>query len=116
MQVSSGWVANGPCHGYDDGMTANETVQEKLTRELDATHVEIIDNSWMHAGHVAMKGISATEGTHLRVIVVSERFNEVNLIDRHRMVYQALASEFAKQLHALEIKTFTPAEYQNASF
>ncbi len=54
-------------------------------------------------------------GTHLRVIVVADQFREHNLIDRHRMVHEALKEAFARGLHALELKALTPEEWQSRS-
>jgi BolA-like protein 1 len=91
---------------------ANEALIDKLYQELDAQHVDVIDNSWRHAGHVAMRDNPLTEGTHLDVTVVSPKFDGVNLINRHRMVHGALKEAFAGALHALELKTYTPQEWQ----
>lgn len=89
---------------------ANESTLNKLYQVLQAEHVEIIDNSWMHAGHVAMAGVPVAEGTHLQVTVVSPLFEGMSRLDRHRMIHQALQEEFAGHLHALEIKAYAPAE------
>lgn len=35
-----------------------------------------------------------------------------NTMQRHRMIYAALSDEFAAGLHALSLKTKTPAEVQ----
>lgn len=90
---------------------ANEAIVEQLKTTLAASHVDIVDNSWMHAGHVAMANVSKAEGTHLQVTVVSPQFEGVSLINRHRMVHQALKEAFAQGLHALELKTYTPQEW-----
>jgi BolA-like protein 1 len=97
---------------YDDHIMANEAIIEKLRESLEASHVEIIDNSWMHAGHVAMADVNRTEGTHLQVIVVSPQFEGVGLLNRHRMVHEVLKEAFSQGLHALELKTMTPDEWQ----
>lgn len=94
---------------------ANEALMEKLVEELVAQHVDIIDNSWQHAGHAAMSDVAETTGTHLRIIVVSPKFENVNLIDRHRLVHQALAEAFAGHLHALELKVYSPEEWGKLS-
>ena len=67
-----------------------------------------------HAGHlhlVAAKG-RARDGveSHFKVTVVSPAFEGVRPVQRHRMVYEALAVEMAGPLHALQLETLTPAE------
>lgn len=48
---------------------------------------------------------------HLMVRIVSAHFKGKNLLDRHRMVYQALDAPMKDgRIHALEIKAETPDE------
>jgi BolA protein len=88
-------------------MTVIETVREKLTRELSAEHIDIIDNTWMHKGHAAAQGRS-----HLHITIVSPAFQGVSLLDRHRKVHQVLSEEMGPLIHALELKTLAPQEWQ----
>ncbi len=90
----------------------SEALQNKLQQVLRAEHVDIVDNSWMHAGHASNPTPGAT-GTHLAVTVVSPEFEGLSLLDRHRLVHKALKEEFAGTLHALELKTFSPAEWES---
>lgn len=51
---------------------------------------------------------AATGETHFNVIVVSDKFDGVALIDRHRMVNECLKVELEeKGVHALSIKAKT---------
>lgn len=45
-----------------------------------------------------------------RVDVVSAAFEGKNPVQRHRLVYQLLAAEIEAGVHALALKTKTPAE------
>ncbi|PIR01550.1 MAG: BolA family transcriptional regulator [Nitrospinae bacterium CG11_big_fil_rev_8_21_14_0_20_45_15] len=93
-----------------------ETVQliDKILKEkLSAQHVGIIDDSDKHRGHKAAGG-----GGHFTVTVVSECFRNVNIIDKCRLVYSALDEQIngqPKLIHALQIKTFTPDEWQSST-
>lgn len=56
--------------------------------------------------------VSVTDRTgtmdHLMVQVVSNTFKEKNLLDRHRMIYQALEEPMKDgRIHALELKAET---------
>jgi stress-induced morphogen len=45
---------------------------------------------------------------HLKVVIVSEGFNGKNLLDRHRMIYQALDVPMKDgRIHALELTART---------
>lgn len=59
----------------------------------------------------AMVSVTDRTGTldHLMVRIVSDAFRGKNLLDRHRMVYQALDAPMKDgRIHALEIKAETP--------
>lgn len=48
---------------------------------------------------------------HLKVMVVSEAFREKNLLDRHRLIYQALDVPLKDgRIHALELTARTKDE------
>lgn len=89
----------------------NDALYQKLLTQLNATHVEIIDNSWQHAGHAGMANVHETEGTHLAVTIVSPQFEGLGLLQRHRAVHAVLQEDFAGPLHALELKVHSPAEW-----
>ena len=81
-----------------------QALQDKLQTALEATQVDIVDNTWMHAGHAGSSG-----GAHLRITVASPRFASVGIIDQHRMVQDVLQDEMrTNAIHALELKTLTP--------
>jgi len=86
-------------------------VQQKLENTLNASHVAIIDNSWQHAGHAGNTS-SAVSGTHLAITVVSPQFDGLNRLERHRLVHKALQEEMVDHIHALEVKTFSPTEWE----
>jgi acid stress-induced BolA-like protein IbaG/YrbA len=49
-------------------------------------------------------------GDHFELIVVAVAFEGKGPVDRHRMVYSALGSAVGNEIHALALKTLTPAE------
>ena len=87
-------------------MSVVEKLKEKLMRELNAVHVEIVDDSWRHAGHASAPQM---EATHLNITVVSPKFVGINLMDQHRMVNDVLKEARETHLHALQLKTQVPS-------
>jgi BolA family transcriptional regulator, general stress-responsive regulator len=78
-------------------------VKTTLEEAFTPTQLDIVDNTWMHAGHAGSNG-----GAHLKITIASPKFNGVSIIDQHRMVQTALQQAMASQLiHALELKTLT---------
>ena len=81
-----------------------------LRASLVASHVEVIDESAMHAGHA---GARERKGAgHYRATVVSARFEGLGLVARHRLVNDAVGERFRDAVHALSITARTPAEYK----
>ncbi len=52
---------------------------------------------------------STGAGDHFAVTVVSPGFADKSLVERHQMVYRALAA-LMPRIHALQLKTVTPNE------
>jgi acid stress-induced BolA-like protein IbaG/YrbA len=57
--------------------------------------------------HVAMEG----DGQHFFATIVSAEFEGLSRIRRHQRVYAALGERMREQIHALSMKTLTPAEF-----
>ena len=49
---------------------------------------------------------------HLAAVVVSPAFEGELLVDQHEMVYDALGDHMTEDIHALELQTYTPDEYE----
>ncbi len=83
-----------------------DQIQAILQAQLHATVVEVEDDSHRHAGHRGNSG-----GGHYTVVVVSPDFVDKTTMQRHRMVYDALAAEMQTTIHALSLKTLTPDQW-----
>lgn len=53
------------------------------------------------------------DGQHFFATIVSPAFEGKRLIARHQLVYAALGERMREEIHALSMKTLTPAEWQN---
>jgi stress-induced morphogen len=51
------------------------------------------------------------EDAHFAAVVVSPAFEGVPLVQQHQMVYDALDGYMTTDIHALEMKTYTPEAY-----
>ena len=85
-----------------------QTIEQLLRETLDAVHVEVVDDSAGHAGHLGAEG----GGGHFRVLVVSPQFIGLSRVEAHRLVYRALVGLMASDIHALEMRTFTPEDWE----
>ena len=86
-----------------------DMIREKLTTAFSPEQLDIIDESHLHAGHPGAR----SGGGHFVATIVSTAFDGKNMLERHRMVYDALGDIMNTEIHALSIKAYTPEELQN---
>lgn len=82
-----------------------EMIRERLTKAFSPQELEIVDESHKHIGHAGARG-----GGHFAVTIVADAFRDKNLVQRHRMVYEALGDAMQGEIHALSIKAYSPDE------
>lgn len=59
--------------------------------------------------------VESPDGTHFTALVVSESFTGQTIVRQHQAVMKTLRSHFdSEALHALQLKTMTPVQYQDA--
>ncbi len=54
------------------------------------------------------------DDAHFAAVVVSPVFAGESLVDRHQRVYDALDEHMTEDIHAIELTTYTPEEYDDA--
>ena len=59
--------------------------------------------------------VESDDNTHFAALVVAEEFEGVRKLARHQMVYKTLGSLVGNEIHALSLRTLTPAEYAEAN-
>lgn len=86
--------------------TREEKIRQYLQERLDPQELLIKDQSQLHIGH---EGARDGKG-HFDLVLVSQAFEGVNRVQRHRMVYDALRDLLESDIHALRISAFAPSE------
>jgi BolA protein len=81
-------------------------IESLLAAALRPLHLEVIDDSALHAGHAGASGGAG----HYRVRILSERFRGLPVLARHRLVYEALRPLIPDEVHALGIEADAPGE------
>ncbi|RIY31251.1 hypothetical protein CKF54_07100 [Psittacicella hinzii] len=82
-------------------------IEHILTKEFTPTHLEVVDESYMHHG-------GPEAGSHYKVIMASESFVGLTLVQRHRLVNKSLKDVLSNDIHALSLKLFTKSEWENS--
>lgn len=81
-------------------------ITTRLGEKLSPTHLNIVDESHLHIGHVG-----AEDGAkHLAITVISDKFIGIPTIQKHRMIYDLIGDLIPSKIHALSINT--PSEVQ----
>lgn len=62
----------------------------------------------LDCAHIDING----DGQHFFATIVSPLFEGKRPIARHQLVYAALGDRMREEIHALSMKTLTPAEWQ----
>ena len=85
-------------------MSRRDAIRDRL-QTLAPLDLDIVDESHKHAGH---EGARDGRG-HFAVRIVSAAFEGVNLLARHRLVYDALGPLMQTDIHALSLKAQAPS-------
>lgn len=87
-----------------------EELEATLRQAFQPTELAVRDDSHLHAGHAG-----AREGGHYAVRLRSVRFAGLNRVQRHRLVYDALAAWMPRGIHALAVDADAPTAADAAS-
>ena len=74
-------------------------IKEMIKKAISDANVEVYD----------------TTGTsdHFKVVVISNTFEGMTLIKRHKLIYKILNQYITKEIHALQIVAQTQEEFHN---
>ena len=84
-----------------------QLIADRLTAALAPSHLEVINDSASHAGHM---GDDGTGETHFTLVIDSAAFIGLNRVARQRLVNRALADLLRDRIHALSMRTHAPGE------
>tara|TARA_B100002019_G_scaffold25861_1_gene19717 strand:- start:205 stop:516 length:312 start_codon:yes stop_codon:yes gene_type:complete len=88
--------------------TLENSISKKINSNLVPFYFRVINESHMHTSSIDAE-------SHFKLIIVSSFFDEKNMLQRHRMIYDLLAYELSNGVHALSIHTYTKCEWQEKS-
>lgn len=80
-----------------------EHLRVQLETTLSPSHLEVINESHQHSG--------PDNESHFKLIVVSNYFSDLKLIDRHRFINKLFKEELG-HIHALAMHTYTAEEWE----
>lgn len=81
-------------------MTLEQEIRDALG-SLSPTHVDVINESGLHAGHA---GDDGSGESHWRVVIAADSLAPMSRIARHRAIHAALGKDIIGRIHALAIE------------
>ncbi|KAK6176514.1 hypothetical protein SNE40_014782 [Patella caerulea] len=83
------------------------SIRSKLTETFQPVVLEVLNESHMHS-------VPKGSETHFKVVVVSDKFESIPLIKRHRLVNESLQEELNSGVHALSIVAKTCKQWEDS--
>ena len=79
---------------------------------MQVEEVKNLLQSQLVDGDITVSG----EGSHFDIVVVGQQFDGLRPVPRQQLVYAALNEKIADgSIHAVNIRTYTPAQWQELS-
>jgi len=74
-----------------------DAVKKLIESGIPESQVEVVD----------------TTGTkdHFSAIVISDSFEGLSLVEQHQTVYKAVGDHLTKEIHALQLNTYSPTQW-----
>jgi BolA protein len=82
-------------------------IATRLTEALAPSHLQVINDSHHHAGHL---GDDGSGESHFTVVVEAAAFAGLSRVARQRLVNKALGQLLDGRIHALAIRARAPGE------
>ena len=86
-------------------------IEKILVDNFEPYFFLVKDVSEEHRGH---QNFIENVESHFEIVIVSQKFENLNNVARHRMINKSLKEEFMSDLHSVTMKTFTIDEYEKA--
>lgn len=80
-------------------MFAASEIKRLIEEQIPGTEALVVDD--------------ANDGEHFSADVVSSAFAGKGLVQQHQMVYKALGARMGREIHALQLRTWTPERWSS---
>ena len=77
-------------------MVTPESIEQSIRSGLVCEHLQVLG-----------------DGQHFQALIVSGQFEGKSRVQRHQLVYGALGERMREEIHALSMRTVTPAEWKS---
>lgn len=79
-------------------------IENKIKELLQPEYLKVVNESMNHSGDA--------QESHFKLVIVSDYFIDMSLINRHRIINKLFKQEMQEGIHALAIHTYTVSEWE----
>jgi len=77
---------------------------------MEPDAVKILIESGIPESQVEVVDTTGTKD-HFSAIVISDSFEGLSLVEQHQTVYKAVGDHLTKEIHALQLNTYSPTQW-----
>ena len=81
-----------------------ENIINTLNENMSISSLKVVNESFMH-------NVPINSETHFKIVIVSNDFDNLSLLDRHKLVYKNLGT-LVDKIHAISIHSFNINEFK----
>ena len=82
-------------------------IEDLIKSEMKIVKISIADFSNNHKNHQGNSG-----GGHYQAVIISDDFEGLSLLERHKKIYSILGNLMQNEIHAFSMKTYTNDEFK----
>lgn len=82
-------------------------IEELIKSKMNIIKISIADFSNNHKNHSTYEG-----GGHYQAVIISDDFEGLRLLERHKKIYSILGDLMQNEIHAFSMKTYTNNEFK----
>ena len=83
-----------------------DMITSKLSKTFAPKYLDVVNESYKHKVPVGSE-------THFKIQIVSKSFDNLNLVNRHKLIYSCLDEEIKGGVHALSLDCRTEEQWKN---
>ena len=82
-------------------------IEDLIKSKMNVSKISLADFTEKHEGHQNYEG-----GGHFEPVIISDDFENLSLLDRHKKIYEILGDLMKNEIHAFSMKTYTNKEFK----
>ena len=82
-------------------------IEELIKSKINISKISLVDFTKNHEKHQNYEG-----GGHFEAVIISDDFENLSLLERHKKIYEILGDLMKNEIHAFSMKTYTNKEFK----